>query len=82
MNNSEKKELLEKAIKTLINGDGFYICTSIEKHINLGVFEVFPELLNYKPEDKQIYNVWWPPDEEHLKLRISILEEIKKNYDN
>lgn len=82
MDNAEKKQLLENAIKTLISEKRTYICTAIGYYTDLHPFNLFPELLKYKPENKQPDYTWWPCNEEYKKLRISILEEIKKNYDN
>jgi hypothetical protein len=40
----------------------------------------FPEMLEYKPEDKSIANAWWPSDERDKRIRV--LEEIIEKLEN
>jgi hypothetical protein len=35
----------------------------------------FPELISRKPPEKEIWQIWWPMDEEGYQTRIRVLEE-------
>ena len=44
-----------------------------------GVFDTFPELLKYKPENAEKF--WFPLDEEHRWVRIEILKKVLKEIE-
>ena len=78
--------LYSKAIKSIKENHTMFICTTIihilklEKGVN--VFELLPELLEYKPEPTRTRNCWWLSDEYGKNERLRVLTELRDRYEN
>lgn len=58
-----------------------FICVGIEKflpetHSKLKAYEAIPELLEFKPNNRDDNNHWWPYDENGMNIRKDILHEL------
>lgn len=94
LTNEQKLEVVKKAIIIISSGEGDFLCTSIELATSrlycdevffnkkLKGFELIPEIIAFKPENKQINSAWWIPNETTKKIRLEILETIKNNLEN
>jgi hypothetical protein len=80
---AQRAEFYRKALDSLIAiPDGplkymYGICNQLR--IAAGEMEFsnvdFPELIKRKPPKKEIWQIWWPMDEEGYEIRIRVLEE-------
>lgn len=85
----DKLALLKEAYQTYcLNVKMYFICTAIraayiriygEMIRQTEIFKTFPELLNYRPDDKQV--VWFPPGQEGFEDRDRIFQELIKTYE-
>ena len=73
-----RTEIIKRVIEDISCNHFIYICTTIERYLDLGlgVFDVFPELLDYKPENKNKNGAWWYADEDGKISRIKVLNEL------
>lgn len=58
-----------------------FICVAIEKflpetHSKLKAYEAIPELLEFKPNNREEGNHWWPYDENGMNTRKEVLHEL------
>lgn len=53
-----------------------------DKKMEIKAYEAIPELLEYKPENRQPNNHWFDIDEEGMEKRRSILLELIKRFEN
>jgi hypothetical protein len=80
---AQRSELYRKALDSLLAiPDGplkYMYCICNQLRIAAGEMEFsnadFPELISRKPPKKEIWQIWWPMDEEGYKIRIGVLEE-------
>lgn len=96
LSKEKKFEVCKKAYDRIFNYSGpdihktQFICVAIESFLphfedkkkQIKAYEAIPELLEYKPEDRQPNNHWFTIDEEGMEKRRSILLELIKRFEN
>lgn len=90
----QKLEIVKKAIEILKSDENDFICTSIELATSrlycnepffnkkLKGFEIIPEIIAFKPDNKKINSAWWFPNETNRLIRLEALNTLKTNLEN
>jgi hypothetical protein len=86
----EKIQAYQWAKESILSDSYDYLCEALKAWIRRNMWMLivsnevllgtFPEILEYKPEDKSIANTWWPSDERDKRIRV--LEEIIEKLEN
>lgn len=72
----------QNILRLIENNTYTFICNAIRHQYNTSPFELFPELVQFKPEDKGIYRGWWNDNEEGKQSRIVVLNKLIKILEN
>lgn len=85
LSKKDRIEILDLAIKLLIDGRNSFMCTAIEhatallKSMDIIALREFPELLKYKPQGI-IGDAWFYAEE--TEIRIHILKDMKHGIES
>ena len=87
LSKEEKLSVIKEVITQLVEHEEDFICISIsrilerdfkEDYQHVNVFDYFPELLKYKPEDSQPDESWWVIGD--VSSRVKCLNKLIEEY--
>lgn len=83
----EKLSVIKEVITQIIDQEEDFICIAIahildrdysEDYVHVNIFDYFPELLKYKPEDSQPDESWWVIGD--VSSRVKCLNKLIEEY--
>lgn len=78
----ERLEILKNVLEGLETEKYNFICNAIFFISGEEATKLFPELLNFKPEDKKLHRTWWEFDKVGRQQRIYVIKQLIKILEN
>ena len=86
--NRKRIKILKEARQLILDRDQYFICKALDeimagqKRVSVGfkeVFEMFPELILYRPTGVKVTGMWWGKD--NVRIRITIIDSMIKDIE-
>lgn len=74
----DRLKVLDVILDMITKDQNIYLCNAIFHTTGKEATKLFPELLQFKPEDKLLHRAWWNNDEEGKQIRIDVINKLIK----